>query len=183
MSNFRTDAHERKAIRSGTKSSRLAAFRAANGMDANGIKLADSAAHKAPAQTVAAPAAVSTPAPKPAPKAPVPTAAQIEQARQRARHDAVMASPHAKGRRSIAAGLLGGASDRSAADIIAALPTMPTDAEAIRNARRARAANAWERAIAANAGKPVAPASMPATTTGNKAWDNVIARMSPGKAA
>ena len=176
MSNFRIDAHELKAIGTGTRSSRLAAFRAANGLDANGIKLADSAAHKAPAQAVATPAAVTTPAPKPAPKAPAPTAAQIEQARRRARHDAVMGSPHAKGRQSIAAGLLGGAPDRSAADIIAALATMPTDAEAIRDARRARAANAWERAIAANAGKPPA-------TTGNKAWDNVIARMAPAHAA
>ena len=176
MSNFRIEAHELKAIGTGKRSSRLAAFRAANGLDPNGIKLAEDGAHKAPARALATPAAVTTPAPKPAPKAPVPTAAQIEQARQRARHDAVMASPHAKGRRSIAAGLLGGAPDRSAADIIAALPTMPTDAEAVRNARRARAASAWERAIAANVGKP-------ATTTGHKAWDNVIARMSPARTA
>ena len=176
MSNFRIDAHELKAIGTGTRSSRLAAFRAANGMDANGIKLADAGAHKAPVRTVATPAAINTPATRPAPKALAPTAAQIEQAQQRARHDAVMGSPHAKGRQSIAAGLLGGAPDRSAADIIAALATMPTDAEAVRNARRARVATAWERAIGANAGKP-------ATTTGNKAWDNVIARMAPAHAA
>ena len=164
------------AVGRGGRSKRLAAFRAANGLDPNGIKLAEVGASKAPVRTVATPAAIATPAPKPTPMAPTPTAAQIEQTRQRARHDAVMRSPHAKGRRSIAAGLLGGAPDRSAADIIAALPTMPTDAEAVRNARRARAASAWERAIAANIGKP-------ATTTDNKAWDNVIARMSPAHAA
>ncbi|SLJ86884.1 hypothetical protein [Novosphingobium mathurense] len=183
MSNFRIDAHELKAIGTGTRSSRLAAFRAANGLDPNGIKLAEGGASKAPVRTVATPAATTTPAPKLAPKAPAPTAAQIEQTRQRARHDAVMRSPHAKGRRSIAAGLLGGAPDRSAADIIAALPTMPTDAEAVANARRNRVATVWERAIAANTGKSVAPASKPATTTGNKAWDNVIARMAPAHAA
>lgn len=154
-------------------STRLAAFRAANGLDRHGFPLdgskPDGADAPLPAPT-AIPSTRATIAPKPAPKASAPTAAQIEQARQRARHDAVMNSLHAKGRQCTAAGLLGGAPNLSAEQIIAILPTMPTDAQAVEIARRARAAAMWERVIAASSGKS-------AVTTGNKAWDRVIAGM------
>lgn len=46
-----------------------------------------------------------------------------------ARRDAVMASPHAKGRATTAAGLLGGAPNLSAEEIIAALRTLPETPE------------------------------------------------------
>jgi hypothetical protein len=177
MGIFTMDADELRAVGTGKSSSRLAKFRAAKGLDPVGRKLPHGTTGKSPAQAVvtpAAPSARATIAARPAAKTPAPTAAQIEQARRRARHDAVMNSPQAKGRQCTAAGLLGGAPNLSAEEIIAALPTMPTDAQAVEAARRARAATAWDRAIAANAGKPRPAESQ---TEGGKAWDRVIARM------
>lgn len=166
-------------------SKRLAAYRAAlAALDKNGLPLAENetrAAAARPAESApAVPSARTTIAPKPIAKASAPAAAQIEQARQRARHNTVMNSPHAKGRQCTAAGLLGGAPDLSAEQIIAMLPTMPTDAKAVETARRARVATMWERAIAANSGKsaPVEPErSKPRKMASNDPWDRVIAGM------
>lgn len=160
------------AIGTGKSSSRLAAFRAANGRDHTGRNPPQGATGKAPVRATA-PAASSasiTIAPKAAPKAAAPTAAQIEQARRRARHDAVMNSPQAKDRQARAASLIGGAPNLSAAEIIAMLPTMPTDAQAVEIAKRARISDMWDRAIAANAGKP-----RPAETASAKIWESAMA--------
>ncbi|WP_188767467.1 hypothetical protein [Novosphingobium endophyticum] len=81
-----------------------------------------------------------------------------------------MSSPQAKGRQARAAGLLGGALHLSAAEIIAMLPTMPTDAQSVEIARRARISDMWDWAIAANAGKP-----RPAETASAKIWESAIA--------
>lgn len=196
MSLYTFDDIDIAAVGTSRSSSRLASFRAANGRDHTGPILPQGTTAKAPVRA-AAPAASSagiTIAPKSAPKAPAPTAAQIEQARRRARHDAVMSSPQAIGRQARAASLLGGLPTLSAKQIIAMLPTMPTDAQSVEIARRARISDMWDRAIAANAGKPrpaetasakiwesamASNARKPESNSAGDVWDRVIARMKP----
>lgn len=152
------------SVGEGGSSTRLAAHRAAmklaggGRLDAADVKhiLAAQAERRAArlrGQETDQPTAITPRAPtasKPARQASGPTAEQLAQARRCARHDAVMNSPQAEGRQATAASLLGGAPHLSAAQIVAVLPTLPTDAQALENARRARAAAAWDRAIASN---------------------------------
>ncbi|MGE4305265.1 MAG: hypothetical protein AB7E24_14690 [Novosphingobium sp.] len=154
-------------VGTGGSSSRLAAHRAAK---LKGDPL-PSAKAKNPAK--ATPSAQRVAAPKPAP--PAPTAKQIEHARRRARHDAVMSSPQAKGRQAAAASLLGCAPHLSTAQIIAALPTMPTDAQAIENGKRARIAAMWGHAYDRVQGKTPAVQE----TAASNIWDKAIALNNP----
>lgn len=116
----------------------------------------------------AKPSAVKLP-PKPAAL----TAQEQETARRKARHDAVMASPQAKGRAAAAAGLLGGAPNMSAEECIAALATMPTDAEAMAKVQRRKADAVWDRAYGVvGSDGPKAAASNPAAK-GDDVWSRI----------
>lgn len=123
---------------------------------------------------------VKKPAPRaavPAPKPRTPTAEEQAIARRKARHDTVMASPHAKDRPATAAGLLGGAPNLSANEIIAALATMPTDAQAIASVKRQAADAVWDRVhgVADAAPGRAAPVSGKQAAA-DAVWDRVNAK-------
>lgn len=88
----------------------------------------------------------------PAPKVPpAPKFSAEDEARHRrvARHDAVMGSPHARGRQRTAKVLLDAPQAWTAEQIIAALPTMLTDAQIDAKLKREAADAVWDKANAA----------------------------------
>lgn len=118
---------------------------------------------------------------KPAPKPAILTAEEQEAARRKARHDAVMASPHAKGRAATAASLLGGAPDLSADQCIAALATMPTDAEAMASIRRQKADDVWARVHGVEGSGLPKPAPTERQAAADAVWDRAHAKMAARK--
>lgn len=124
-------------------------------------------------------ASVTSAKPPAAPAAPKPrvlTAEEQSDARRKARRDAVMASPHAKGRATTAAGLLGGAPNLSAEEIITALSTLPTDAQAVAEARQQKADAVWDKVHGvAGAASPVAAKSSKQAQA-DDVWARIYAR-------
>jgi hypothetical protein len=116
------------------------------------------------------------PAPPAAPKPRALTAEERAAARQKARHDAVMASPHAKDRQTGAAGLLGGAPNLSAEEIITALATMPTDEQTMAKVRQQKADAVWDKvhSVAGNAAPVAIKASQQAQA--DDVWARIYAR-------
>jgi hypothetical protein len=116
------------------------------------------------------------PAPPAAPKPRVLTAEEQAAARRKARRDTVMASPHAKGRATTAAGLLGGAPNLSAEDIITALATMPTDEQAMAKVRQQKADAVWDKVhgVAGNAAPVATKASQQAQA--DDVWGRIYGR-------
>lgn len=131
---------------------------------------------KAPAQRAAPKPAT----PKPAAKQWAPSAAEQARSRAEARHNAVMSSPLANGRRAAAKALLNAKENYSVAQILAALPGMSTDAQLAEKAKREASDGVWGRAwngrSANTAPKPSAQVSSSTPARGRAAADAVWER-------
>ena len=98
-------------------------------------------------RAVSARASAPPPPPKP-PAAPKVSAEEVARRNRVARHDAVMGSPHARQRQRTAKALLNAPENWTAEQIVAALPTMLTDAQLDAKVKQDAADAVWSKARA-----------------------------------
>lgn len=170
------------------RSSRLAAHRERNGIDpGTGIPVAGAAPPSPPPSAIItkpraaqlqpkATTQVRAPTLAPAPKALALSAEQRAEAGRKARRDAVMASPHAKGRATTAAGLIGGAPNLSAEEIITALATMPTDEQTMAKVRQQKADAVWDKVYGVTRAAETVAVKSSKQTDANDVWGRIYGR-------
>ncbi|GAB7550706.1 hypothetical protein NRB_02000 [Novosphingobium sp. 11B] len=183
-----------------TTSSRLAAHREKNGTDPRtGLPLAAGAPRRfdnfqarlsapLPGASSAKPEAaghqpkVTTPA-RPAaraPKAPAMSQAEMARARRNERYNAVMGSIAARGRQLTAKALLDAKENYTTAQILANLPSMPTDADIRVKTKRDASDAVWDRAharmAARNSAAPAANVQPARQAASDAVWDRAYGR-------